>query len=62
MCIKVKVEGAGLEQAFNPISTDETPGEVVLLVKVGLIHATLTWQKQLERHDGAIGWLNVCCT
>jgi hypothetical protein len=33
MCIKVKV--GELEQAFNPVSTDETPGEVVLLVKVG---------------------------
>lgn len=36
-CIKVKVantKGIELEQAFNPVSTDETPGEVVLLVKV----------------------------
>ena len=32
MCIKVKA--GQLEQAFNPISTDETPGEVVILVKV----------------------------
>lgn len=32
MCIKVKV--GELEQAYNPISTDETPGEVILLVKV----------------------------
>ena len=32
MCIKVKV--GQQEQAYNPISTDETPGEVVLLVKV----------------------------
>ena len=32
MCIKVKT--GQLEQAFNPISTDETPGEVVILVKV----------------------------
>ena len=32
MCVKVKV--GELEQAFNPVSTDETPGEVVLLVKV----------------------------
>lgn len=36
-CIRVKAvnaKGAVLEQAFNPISTDDTPGEVVLLVKV----------------------------
>ena len=36
-CIKVKAttaKGAELVQAFNPISTDDTPGEVVLLVKV----------------------------
>ncbi len=32
MCIKVKV--GQQEQAYNPISTDETPGEVVILVKV----------------------------
>ncbi|KAK9905928.1 hypothetical protein WJX75_009119 [Coccomyxa subellipsoidea] len=35
-CIKVKAttaKGAELVQAFNPISTDDTPGEVVLLVK-----------------------------
>ena len=36
MCIKVKV--GQQEQAFNPISTDETPGEVVLLVKVRAQH------------------------
>lgn len=38
-CIKVKVanaKGIEMEQAFNPISTDDTPGEVVLLVKVTL--------------------------
>ena len=37
-CLKVKAATfgkAGIEQAFNPVSTDETPGEVVLLVKVG---------------------------
>lgn len=36
-CIRVKAtttKGVELEQAFNPISTDDTPGEVVLLVKV----------------------------
>ena len=35
-CLKVKAATfgkAGIEQAFNPVST-ETPGEVVLLVKV----------------------------
>ena len=35
--IKVRVtghSGQALEQAFNPISTDDTPGEVTLLVKV----------------------------
>ena len=32
----VNAKGAVLEQAFNPISTDDTPGEVVLLVKVSL--------------------------
>ena len=36
MCIKVKV--GQQEQAFNPISTDETPGEVVILVKVRARH------------------------
>ena len=35
--VKVRVtsrSGEALEQAFNPISTDDTPGEVTLLVKV----------------------------
>lgn len=37
MCVKLKVSLNGkkdIEQAFNPISTDDTPGEMTILVKV----------------------------
>ena len=37
MCVKLKVSLSGkkdIEQAFNPISTDDTPGEMTILVKV----------------------------
>ena len=37
MCVKLKVSLNGkkdIEQAFNPISTDDTPGEMTVLVKV----------------------------
>ncbi|CAK0787811.1 hypothetical protein CVIRNUC_011033 [Coccomyxa viridis] len=36
MCVKLKVSLNGkkdIEQAFNPISTDDTPGEMTILVK-----------------------------
>jgi hypothetical protein len=35
-------KGAELVQAFNPISTDDTPGEVVLLVKVRALRLDTT--------------------
>ena len=40
MCVKLKVSLSGkkdIEQAFNPISTDDTPGEMTILVKVGAV-------------------------
>ena len=43
-CLKVKAATfgkAGIEQAFNPVSI-ETPGEVVLLVKVRPLKRALT--------------------
>ena len=49
MCIKVKV--GELEQAYNPISTDETPGEVILLVKVSCSDLVRTLE---PGHESAI--------
>lgn len=57
MCIKVKV--GELEQAYNPISTDETPGEVILLVKVSCSDLVRTLEpghkSAIARHDLTFG-------